>query len=70
MKFKTYKQALKFLMFEVGRKTQLSNYKPTDIELALFTIFKSKTFRDKFSFQNKKENGEICGCDDFREQKK
>ena len=46
--FKTYKQALKFLMSEINKKTVLSNYKPSDLDFALLTIFKSKVFRNKF----------------------
>lgn len=45
--FKTYKQALRFLQNHVNQKTVLSNYEPSDIDIALIKLFKSKTFMRK-----------------------
>ncbi len=42
--FKNYRQAFYFLMGEINKKTMLSNYTPTNIDYALFTIFKSERF--------------------------
>jgi hypothetical protein len=40
--FRNYKQAIRFLKMYVHSQTLLSNYNPTEIDWALFTIFKSK----------------------------
>jgi len=42
--FKNYKSALKYLKMNINSKTLLFNYKPSDIDWALLTIFKSKRF--------------------------
>lgn len=42
--FKNYKQALKFIYFEIDKKFVFSNYKPTDMDWAVFTLLKSPTF--------------------------
>lgn len=44
--FKNYRQALKFLKNYINQKTILSNYDPSDIEIALITLFKSKKFME------------------------
>jgi len=43
--FRNYKQALKFLSITINSKTVLSEYKPTEIDWAIFTIVKSKKMR-------------------------
>lgn len=45
--FKTYKQALRFLQNYINQKTILSNYEPSDIDIALMKLFESKTFMRK-----------------------
>lgn len=45
--FRTYKEALKFLQMQMAKNNVLSNYEPSDIEIALYTLFKSKIFMKK-----------------------
>lgn len=45
--FKTYRQALKFLKSYINQKMVLSNYEPSEVEIALFKIFQSKRFMEK-----------------------
>jgi hypothetical protein len=50
--FKNYKQALNFILLELKKKTMLSNFKPTDLEWALFTLSKSKIFLKKLEVKD------------------
>lgn len=45
--FKNYKSALRYLRLEINRKIILSDYKPTNLDWALITLFKSKKFYKK-----------------------
>jgi len=45
--FKNWKTAIKYLAMDMHNKTQLSNYEPSEIDWALFTLFRSKRFMQR-----------------------